>query len=192
MNITLYWRYLKYDIDQETWKAAKCHITDDALAEVLNEAQTGIDSFDHDFCQRKIEQALMGLQDSLHRFFLSYKRSSEPDPITEAVTETTVETVANRDEDGLGSKNDAGADDTLQRDQSWTIELQFDGRRNVNAKLLASELHKYVVLYVLQEWAKMALPVMEQNYVQRMILEEQRIKRIAYRKEPPVLALSEN
>lgn len=191
MDIKLYWKYLKYDIDQETWKAAKCHITDDALAEVLNEAQTGIDTFDYHFCQRKIEQAMMGLQDALHRFFIMYTHATLDKDEQHPGTVRPVDDVGNRDEDGLGSKNDAQSDDTLYGDDYWIIKLQFDGRRNINSQLLATELHKYVVLYVLQEWAKMALPVMEQNYIQRMMLEEQRIKRIAYRKEPPVLALSE-
>lgn len=160
------------------------------MAEVLNEAQTGIDTFDEHYCKRKIEQALMGLQDMLHRFFVSYEHGSidkaEVDYI-DGEREPDAQSVD--DYDGMGSKNDGiTADDELEiSTEGWTIDLQFDGRRNVNAKLLASELHKYVVLYVLQEWSKMALPVMEQNYVQRMVLEEQRIKRIAYRKEPPVL-----
>lgn len=180
MDITLLWTNLKYDIDQETWKAAKCHITEDSLAEVLNEAQTGIDTFDEHYCKRKIEQALMGLQDILHRFFVKYEHGT-------GTSDTAEGTPA--DDDDRGDLNTATADNELEADDTeWVITLEFDGRRNINAKLLATELHKYVVLYVLQEWSKMALPVMEQNYMQRMTLEENRIKRIAYRKEPPVLA----
>lgn len=188
MTITLKWPYIKYDVDQETWKTAKCHITDPALAESQNEAQTGIDTFDIHYCKRKIEQALMNLQDLLHKFFVSYTHTHYA-PDGEGGTDPVYVTdPTSPDADGMGSDDSEDADDSLLADdEDWQINLSFDGRRNINAKLLASVLHKYVVLYILQEWAKMALPTMEQNYIQRGQLEEVRIKQICYRKEAPVL-----
>lgn len=155
MNIDLEWKYLKYDIDSETWKAARVHITDKTDPEIMNEAQSGTDQLDVDYCIRKCNQGVSNLLDVIHKF------------VTVATTDQT---------------------NTLDRDTTkWTISITFDGRRNIDSKALANTFHNYVVLNVLQEWAKMAIPDMENTYVQRMAEERLKIQRIVYRKEAPVL-----
>lgn len=164
MDITLKWAWLKYDIDQETQKAAKCLITNDPSGELTMEAQTADDQFDMDYCKRKITEGCMKLQDALHAFFTGIK-------VYNGNTEITI-----------------AADDTLLHDaDKWVITLDnFGTRRNVGETLLANELHQYIVLYVLQEWCKMTHPTMEKNYYERLVAEELRVKNIAYRKEVPV------
>jgi hypothetical protein len=70
---------------------------------------------------------------------------------------------------------------------TWTISLNIGDRRQVDSFYLSNVMHKYIVLYVLQEWAKIALPALEKNYVERMLAEENRIKTIIYRKTEPTL-----
>ena len=164
MDITLKWAWLKYDIDQETQKTAKCLITDDPTGERTTEAQTANDQFDMDYCKRKITESCMKLQDVLHTFFTDIKVYDNSD----------TEVLMNAD------------DSLLHTATKWVITLDnFGSRRNVNSTLMANELHQYVVLYVLQEWCKMTHPTMEKNYHERLVNEELRVKNIAYRKEVP-------
>lgn len=164
IQIDLHWKWLKYDIDQETQKSAKCLITNDTTGELTMEAQTADDEFDMDYCKRKITEACMKLQDVLPKFFEDI-----------------------RIYDSGGAEISVGPSDTLVHTaDKWKIELgNFGTRRNVNENLFANELHQYVVLYVLQEWCKMIHPTMEKNYYERMAAEEVRIKNIAFRKEAP-------
>lgn len=219
MEIKLGWKYIKYEIDQETWKSAKVRITGDANAEVLNEAQTGIDQFDVNYCYRKVEQGLMNLQDILHKFFVGYRQEKEapftigdkvkvvnggstvygiivsimpsPPPITDKTYTVQPDTGGSRiTVVGTGNMTYAeeSGNNTLDNQSTyWLLDLVFDGRRNVDADLLASELHKYVVYNVLQEWAKMTLPNMAEEYKKRTQEEADRIKAICYRKEVPEL-----
>ena len=163
-TLTLYWKDIKYGIDQETWKAAKVQMAGDANAEARNDAQTGGNSFDVNYCRRKVEEGLMNLQNALHDFFVGYKSGTGKEA-TSAVEAT---------------------DNTLDQTSTvWQIELSLDDRRNVNEKLLAVEMNKYLVLNVCQEWAKMAMPAMVTQYMDRLLVEENRIKAICYRKEAP-------
>ena len=164
INLTLKWDWLKYDIDQETQKAAKCLITNDPSGEYVQEAQTADDQFDMDYCKRKITEGCMKLQDVLHQFFTDITIKNGNTPITLDNTDTLLHTAT-----------------------QWIITLDnFGTRRNVNSTLLTNELHQYVVLYVLQEWCKMTHPTMEKNYLERLVDEETRVKNICYRKEVPV------
>ena len=72
---------------------------------------------------------------------------------------------------------------------AWEVELSFDERRQkVNKMLFASELNHYLELNVLSEWSKIALPAgLEEDYVARLTACETNIRRIAYRKEEPLL-----
>ena len=160
-SISLEWKYIKYDIDQETYKAGNLFITGEENAEVRNEAQTGISDFDQNFCRRKIEQALLNLQEIMHKFFDTISRSAN-----------------NETEELTGNALSTGTD-------KWTISLNIGDRRQVDSYSLGNVMHKYIVLYVLQEWAKIALPALEKNYVERMLAEENRIKTIIYRKTEP-------
>ena len=220
MIIKLLWKYIKYEVDQETWKGAKVRITGDANADVLNEAQTGVDAFDRNYCYRKIEQGLMNLQDVLHKFFVGFTSSYErPLAVGDRVSfeyqeETTYGYITSIYEDTItgatmctirieGEQGDIHTpfdlDDVTRADEEdgnnvldnqseyWMFELTFDDRRNIDAQLLASELHKYLVFNVLQEWAKMALPAMAEDYKKRTEEEKNRVKAICYRKECPEL-----
>ena len=164
VQIELLWSWLKYDIDQETQKAAKCLITNDPSGEITMEAQTADDQFDMDYCKRKVTEGCMKLQDALHMFFTGIKFF-----------------------DDKSAEISLASNDRLLHDAAkWQINLSnFGSRRNVNSTLLANELHQYIVLYVLQEWCKMTHPTMEQNYVSRLTAEELRVKNIVYRKEVP-------
>ena len=97
----------------------------------------------------------------MHKFFDTISRSAN-----------------NETEELTGNALSTGTD-------KWTISLKIGGRRNVDAYALGNVMHKYIVLYVLQEWAKIALPALEKNYVERMLAEENRIKTIIYRKTEP-------
>lgn len=176
-KIKLYWSRLKYDIDQETYKAAKVQITGDENAELRNEAQTGMDTFDAHYCKRKIEEGILNLQHSMHKFFVSVTRD-EDDKQTEDEEQTEVASVETSE-----ASNKIDLDNT-----TWTLEFDFDARRAVNESGLAVAIHRYIVLNILQEWTKIAMPAMESNYLQRLLAEENRIKSIAYRKEAPILA----
>lgn len=72
---------------------------------------------------------------------------------------------------------------------AWELELSFDERRQrINEKLFVSELNHYLELNVLSEWSKIALPAgMEQDYISRQTVCETNIRRIAFRKEEPLL-----
>lgn len=166
VNIKLYWNYLKFDIDQETFKAAKVQITGDENAEIRNEAQTGITDFDKYYCIKKIEEAIVGVRHILHKFFSSVTRT-EPSGTSETIVDDS--------------------DQYLKNVQYWELAFEFDGRRSVDSEGLAHEIHKYVVLNVLQEWSKIAMPTMEKNYYERLIVEENRIKAMCFRKEEPTL-----
>lgn len=167
--IKLYWNYLKFDIDQETFKAAKVQITGDENAEIRNEAQTGITDFDKFYCIKKIEEAIVGVRHILHRFFVGVTRV-EPGSVG-----------------GGGKSIEENSDQYLKNVQYWQLGFEFDGRRSVDSEGLAHEIHKYVVLNVLQEWSKIAMPTMEKNYYERLIVEENRIKAMCFRKEEPTL-----
>lgn len=168
VNIKLYWNYLKFDIDQETFKAAKVQITGDENAEIRNEAQTGITDFDKYYCIKKIEEAIVGVRHILHKFFSSVTRT-EPSGTSETIVDDS--------------------DQYLKNVQYWELAFEFDGRRSVDSEGLAHEIHKYVVLNVLQEWSKIAMPTMEKNYYERLIAEENRIKAMCFRKEEPILSV---
>lgn len=172
MRIVLKWKYLKYDIDLETWKSAKTYITageDEEKLEHISEAQSSDDEWDRNYCIMKVEESLSNIHDILHKFMLT----------------------ENGDGDGLGDKDSAASDNsfnsgfTSNDEQEWALTFAFDGRRNVNARLLALSLHRFVVLYVLQEWAKIANNGMEENYVSRLESEANKLREIAYRKETP-------
>lgn len=173
-KITLYWNHIKYDIDQETFKAAKVQIMGDENAEVRNEAQTGEAIFDVYYCKRKVEEALVGVKHILHRFFATMTRVV---PSSIPGSEGSLET---------GEEN---SDKFFKKTSAWELYFVFDGRRAVNADALAHEIHKYVVLNVLQEWSKIAMPTMEKNYYERLIAEENRIKAMCFRKEEPILSV---
>ena len=72
---------------------------------------------------------------------------------------------------------------------AWELELSFDERRQrINEMLFASELNHYLELNVLNEWSKIALPAsLEQGFATRMAVCAANIRRIAYRKEEPLL-----
>lgn len=208
------WKYIKYEIDQETWKDAKVRITGDANAEILNEAQTGVDSFDVNYCYRKVEQGLMNLQDVLHKFFVGFAQDYErplavgdrvmveyegetvygtidsilpspfliPDMIYTVTLDGREQPIVLVGNDSIELVFDNALDN---KSKYWIVELDFDGRRNVDGSLLSSELHKYLVYNVLQEWAKMTLPNMAEEYKKRTQEEADRIKAICYRKEVP-------
>lgn len=80
MLITLKWKFIKYEIDFETWKAAKTRITDNP--ELQSEAQAGLDREDANFCQLKIKEAVAHLNDMLHRFVNFSNRTAGNDAIT--------------------------------------------------------------------------------------------------------------
>lgn len=218
MEIKLLWKYIKYEVDQETWKSAKVRITGDANAEILNEAQTGVDQFDQNYCYRKVEQGLMNLQDILHKFFVSYTPQYErPLAVGDHVAyqyvdgsttvkgtgvisnintsgSTTYDVIPDGETSALAHDFTSdqleriAGDNTLDNQSTyWIVNLQFDGRRNVDDSLLASELHKYVVFNVLQEWSKMAIPTIAEEYKKRTEEEANRVRAICYRKESPEL-----
>lgn len=178
MLIKLYWKSLKNEIDAETWKAGKCYITEDQ-AEKRAEAQVGNDLLDINYCYRKIEQGIMNLQDIAHKFFVEFNRYEIP---TIDLTAEGAPSAQSGDEDLITDN----ADNKLKNKVDyWTITLRFGDRQHVDTNLLATELHKYVVLNVLQEWCKIANPTLTAEYVNRLNAEEVRVKSIMYRKEEP-------
>lgn len=72
---------------------------------------------------------------------------------------------------------------------AWEVELSFDERRQkINEMLFTSELNHYLELNVLSEWSKIAMPAgMEQSYATRLAACVTNIRRVAYRKEEPLL-----
>jgi hypothetical protein len=116
-----------------------------------------MDDFDCNFCLRKIEQALVNLQVLMLKFFSSISRQDE-------------------------SGNEATLDGNMlsTTTEKWVLSFDFSGRRLVDEISLANVMHRYIVLYVLQEWAKIAFPALEKGYVERMLAEEERIKAIIY------------
>jgi hypothetical protein len=153
MDIVLQWKYLKYDIDQETWKCGNCQITSEN-AEVRSEAQTGEDSFDRNYCQRKIDEGVGRVRNILHKFCRDYGEYGE---------------------------------DSLETDKtSWHLQLEMDGRRSVGSHDVASAVHRYIVMYVLSEWTKMALPSMSEAYMGKLSDSEVYLRRITWRKNEPV------
>lgn len=163
MDITLKWDWLKYDIDQETMKAGKCIITGDVSGDLTAEAQTDDSEFDIDYCKRKVTEGCLKAEDTLHKFFRGLDVYAD------------------------GNVINLSSDNTLLHNaEEWVISLDgFGDRRNVDSKLLAGELHQYVILYVLQEWCKIALPQMEKDYLERFAAEDARIRSIIYRKKEP-------
>jgi len=162
VNIQVEWKWLKYYIDQETSKSARCIITDNATYDLAMEAQTDNGQFDSDFCKRKVTEGCGKLKDTLYKFFDGFK-------VFNGSTE-------------IGTAGDAALLDA----DKWQISFaNFGERRDVNEQLLNSEVSQYLALYVLQEWSKVAQPKMEENYVARIAAEEIRIKSIIYRKKEP-------
>ena len=162
-TVKVQWKWLKYNIDQETSKIARCLITGDTTGDIGNEIQTDGSQFDANYCKRKITEGCSKIEDMLYKFFSSLVISNE---------------------DGAISLD---ADDTLLHDAiSWELTFSnFGDRRNIDPKLLATEIHQYLVLYVLQDWCKLTHPKMEEDYIARLTAEEGKLKSIVFRKGEP-------
>jgi hypothetical protein len=180
MEIRLHWKYLKYSIDIETWKSAKTHITtqsDVEKLEQLSEAQSGEDKCDVNFCMMKVEESFVNLHDILHKFFIGWSEEVGKDADADNAFTDLIRTTYD--------ENENETDTEIPDDKGWSIKLAFGKRRNVEARLLAMAIHRFVVCHVLQEWAKIAANGLEDDYVSRMESEANRLREIAYRKEVP-------
>lgn len=76
MYIKLYWKSIKNEIDAETWKSARCYITEEK-SEERAEAQTGIDNLDVNYCYRKIEEGISSINDICHKYMVGFSRNKE-------------------------------------------------------------------------------------------------------------------
>lgn len=76
MEVKLYWQSIKNEIDAETWKSARCYITEDK-AEERSEAQTGVENLDINYCYRKIEEGISSIQEVCHKFMVGFSRNKE-------------------------------------------------------------------------------------------------------------------
>lgn len=130
--------------------------------EVRGEAQSDNTNGDSDFCRTKIEAALANLESRMHRYMVF-----------------------------AGTQE--GTDDLNRKTKQWTMTIAYadSSRRNFNVSSLTSKCHRYVVDYVLQEWAKLTMPTLVEGYVSRMNAEIADIETIVYRKEAPVLMLND-
>lgn len=131
MTIKLFWKYLKANINQLTYRLGEARISDPVQKAL---AQTDEEPFDVTFCLREIEGALAFCKVLLKERILN---------ITGDATDAL-------------DKYDAETYDDTTFNPEW--EVKFGNGYEYDGKAIAELLHRFVVLYVVKSWASMHLP----------------------------------
>ena len=168
MTIKLYYKYIKHDIDQWTFRLGKVGIQDESIR---NEAQSSSVSSDISFYRRKIVEALAQIRNML-RNRLTVKEA------------TSTITDANGNEVTTESENT----DQLNTDETaWEISLK-DAYYNTDAQVMADLMHKYIVRSVITEWAVTYSPSSVASVSAELEPLKDQLLAEAYNRKKPVLS----
>lgn len=138
MKTRLYWKSIKNEIDGVTYKIAALHGEE---PEKKAEMQTGLDELEENYCYRKVDEAVLDLQNV-----------------------SGVISHIERHEDEVRDE----LSDRLHKATYWDIDVDMERVKETDEQLTAM-YHRFVVLKVICEWLKMigndALQMYQDEYL---------------------------